>query len=400
MVAILGFTKDQIFSAVRQMYSEVAASPSTPFHFPVGRSACLFVGYPEELIDGVPTGALKSFAGVGFPFRAGVIKAGDHVLDVGAGSGTDTLIAARLVGSEGKVLALDMTPAMISKLRSNIALANATNVEVIEGNAESIPLPDASVDLVTSNGVLNLVPDKAKAVAEIFRVLRPGGRVQIADIVLSWPVGEERRADAKLWAECVVGASVDEDYLDLFRSSGFAQVTDCAASTISPPARARIPGASPLRLAAERRRSPCRSRRRGAPSLPHRRNGCGRPSLHAARPSTASWARSPRSLLSRPAMASLALVGAIGLLGLSIPLNAQVWTAMIVALAVLAPLGIAWNMRAHGSWGPTMIGAAGALLVCYALLGAYDWRVEASGFAAMLGAALWDRHLFRRAVNC
>jgi SAM-dependent methyltransferase len=222
MVAILGFNRDQIFSAVRQMYGEVAASPSTPFHFPVGRSACLFVGYPEELIDGVPAGALESFAGVGCPFHAGVIEAGDRALDVGAGSGTDTLIAARFVGSEGKVWALDMTPAMIAKLRRNIAVVGA---EIIEGNAESIPLPDASVDVVTSNGVLNLVPDKAKAVAEIFRVLRPGGRVQIADIVLSRPVGEERRTDAKLWAECVVGATVDEDYLDLFRAAGFDGVS-------------------------------------------------------------------------------------------------------------------------------------------------------------------------------
>jgi hypothetical protein len=96
----------------------------------------------------------------------------------------------------------------------------------------------------------------------------------------------------------------------------------------------------------------------------------------------------------------LALVGTIGLLGLSIPLNAEVWTGMIVALAVLAPFGIAWNVRAHGSWGPTIIGAAGALVVLYALLGAYDWRTEASGFVALAGAALWDRQLFRRAVNC
>jgi SAM-dependent methyltransferase len=400
MVAILGFTRDQIFSAVRQMYSEVAASPSTPFHFPVGRSACLFVGYPEELIDGVPTGALESFAGVGCPFRAGVIKAGDHVLDVGAGSGTDTLIAARLVGSEGKVLALDMTPAMISKLRGNIALANATNVEVIEGNAESIPLPDASVDLVTSNGVLNLVPDKAKAVAEIFRVLRPGGRVQIADIVLSWPVGEERRADAKLWAECVVGATVDEDYLDLFRSAGFVGVSvlrrfDYFSGSASADTR-RIAAALGGRAAEITMQKP--TARRSILAAQAQRL---RPAVLARRAAQHGVLGSFATIAAVAACYGvLALVGAIGLLGLSIPLNAQVWTAMIVALAVLAPLGIAWNMRAHGSWGPTMIGAAGELLVCYALLGAYDWRVEASGFAAMLGAALWDRHLFRRAVNC
>lgn len=225
MVAIAGFNKVQILSAVREMYSEVANLPSKQFHFPTGRSACLFVGYPEDWLDRVPASALESFAGVGFPFRADVMRPGDRVLDIGAGSGTDTLIAVRIVGPQGVVFALDMTPAMLVKLRKNVALAAAANVEVIEGTAESIPLPDASVDVVTSNGVLNLVPDKVKAFAEIFRVLRPGGRVQIADIVVGRPVGESARGDPKLWAECVVGASVQEDYIELFRSVGFSSVT-------------------------------------------------------------------------------------------------------------------------------------------------------------------------------
>jgi SAM-dependent methyltransferase len=224
MVAIAGFSKDQILSAVREMYSEVANLPSKQFHFPTGRSACLFVGYPEDWLDRLPASAVESFAGVGFPFRADVIRPGDRVLDIGAGSGTDTLIAARAVAPSGRVFALDMTPAMLAKLRSNVALADAANVEVIEGNAEAIPLADDSVDVVTSNGVLNLVPDKPKAFAEIFRVLRPGGRVQIADIVVGRPVGENARRDPKLWAECVVGAALEHDYVELFCSSGFAKV--------------------------------------------------------------------------------------------------------------------------------------------------------------------------------
>ncbi len=143
---------------------------------------------------------------MGYPFRAGVVRRRNRVLDIGAGSGTDALIAARLAGPEGRVLALDLTPQMLEKLRRNVALAGADTVEVVEGNAEAIPLPDASVDVVTSNGVLNLVPDKARAFAEILRVLRPGGRVQIADVAVSRPVGERARKDPKLWAECVVGA--------------------------------------------------------------------------------------------------------------------------------------------------------------------------------------------------
>jgi SAM-dependent methyltransferase len=224
MVSIAGFDKKQITSAVQEMYTAVADLPSKQFHFPTGRGACLFVGYPEAWLDKLPPTAVESFAGVGFPFRADVIGEGDDVLDIGAGAGTDTLTAARIVGPKGKVYALDMTPAMAAKLRRNVALVRAANVEVVEGNAEAIPLPDASVDVVTSNGVLNLVPDKPKAFSEIFRVLRPGGKTQIADIVVGRPVGENARRDPKLWAECVVGASLEEDYVNLFLSVGFSSV--------------------------------------------------------------------------------------------------------------------------------------------------------------------------------
>ena len=225
MVAIAGFSREQILSAVRQMYTDVATFPEREFHFPTGRAACLFVGYPVDWLDRIPATAVESFAGVGFPFSADVIRKGDRVLDIGAGSGTDTLTAARLVGPQGKVFALDMTQAMLAKLRANAARGDVRNVEVIEGNAETIPLPEASVHVVTSNGVLNLVPDKPRAFAEIHRVLRPGGRVQIADIVVSEPVSESAKGNPKLWAECVVGASVEHNYLDLFRTAGFANVT-------------------------------------------------------------------------------------------------------------------------------------------------------------------------------
>lgn len=225
MVAVSGFNREQILNAVREMYTDVALRPEKVFHFPTGREACLFVGYPESWLDVLPATVVESFAGVGFPFRADVIGPGDVVLDIGSGSGTDVLSAARLVGPEGTVYALDMTDAMLNKLRSNIERAGSENVRVLEGNAEAIPLPDEGVDVVTSNGVLNLVPDKAKAFGEIFRVLRPGGAVQIADIVVGKPISESSRANPKLWAECVVGASIEENYLDMFRSLGFEGVT-------------------------------------------------------------------------------------------------------------------------------------------------------------------------------
>jgi SAM-dependent methyltransferase len=220
MVAIFSDKREFIFKAVSDMYTDVATHPQKTFHFPTGRLACLFVGYPGELLDRVPDTALESFAGVGYPFAAGVIREGDVILDIGSGSGTDTLIASTLVGPRGTVHGLDMTEAMLDKLRRNVAAMQAENVAPLEGNAEEIPLPDASVDVVTSNGVLNLVPDKPRAFAEIARVLKPGGRLQVADISLAKPVSDKSRSDPKLWAECVVGAVVEDDYVDKLRTAG------------------------------------------------------------------------------------------------------------------------------------------------------------------------------------
>jgi ubiquinone/menaquinone biosynthesis C-methylase UbiE len=155
---------------------------------------------------------------------AEVIRSGDTVLDIGSGSGTDLLLAATAVGPSGRAIGLDMTTAMREKCAANARLAGLTNVEVIGGNAESIPLPDASVDVVTSNGVINLVPDKKAAIAEIHRVLKPGGRVQIADIVVGDLPSAECRAKPQLWAECIVGATTQDDYLETFRSVGFDDV--------------------------------------------------------------------------------------------------------------------------------------------------------------------------------
>ena len=224
MVAILSDQREVILDAVREMYTAVARTPELGFHFPTGRTACEYVGYPSEDLDDLPASAVESFAGVGYPFTGGGIRAGDVVLDVGSGSGTDVLIASHRVGATGKVYALDMTAAMRDKLRANLELAEATNVDILDGNAEEIPLPNARVDVVTSNGVLNLVPDKRKAVAEIFRVLRPGGRVQIADIVLATTPSDACRSKPELWAECIVGATLDGDFLEMFRSAGLADV--------------------------------------------------------------------------------------------------------------------------------------------------------------------------------
>lgn len=224
MVAILSQKRERILEAVQAMYTEVAACPGKVFHFPTGRPACLLVGYPEAELDSIPATAVESFAGVGYPFGANVMRAGHHVLDVGSGSGTDALIAARLVGPRGMVHALDMTESMRAKLSANASQAGFANVSVLAGEAEQIPLPDATVDVVTTNGVLNLVPDKRRALAEIFRVLRPGGRLQLADIVLSRPISERSRQDPRLWAECIVGAVEERDYVEMLTTLGFKAI--------------------------------------------------------------------------------------------------------------------------------------------------------------------------------
>lgn len=224
MVAILSNQREVIFDAVRRMYTDVALAPEREFHFPTGRRACEFVGYPAEDLGALPATALESFAGVGYPFRAEVIQVGDVVLDIGSGSGTDALIAARRVGPGGRVIGLDLTSAMRDKLRANAVVAGASNVEVFAGDAEAIPLPDASVDVVTSNGVLNLVPDKPRAIREIVRVLRRGGRLQMADIVVRSLPSAACRAHPELWAECIVGATTAESYVAEFEAMGLCDV--------------------------------------------------------------------------------------------------------------------------------------------------------------------------------
>lgn len=222
MVAIVSDKKEFIFRAVMEMYTEVARYPLKGFHFPTGRLACLFVGYPASVLDPLPPTATESFAGVGYPFAANALRAGDVVLDIGSGSGTDTLIASRRVGDGGTVYGLDMTTAMLEKLGRNIEELGAANVRALRGNAEEIPLPDASVDVVTTNGVLNLVPEKPRAFAEIARVLKRGGRLQISDIALQNPISEKSRADPKLWAECVVGAVLEDDYVRMLGEAGLS----------------------------------------------------------------------------------------------------------------------------------------------------------------------------------
>ena len=390
MVAIFGFTREKVIAAVQEMYTAVAATPEHPFHFPVGRDACLRVGYPAELLEGLPGEALESFAGVGCPFRAGVIHAGDTVLDIGAGAGTDTLIAARLVGSTGKVFALDITPAMARKLRELVVRRGIANVEVIEGNAEDIPFPDASVDVVTSNGMLNLVPDKRKAVAEIFRVLRPGGRLQLADIVIRRPVTRDCATDPKLWAECVVGASIDEDYLALFSDAGFERVKllrDHDYFALSPSRETREIaqrfGAYAMEIAMQRGAA--------APSklAQAARRADPRRLLHAlARRGLAGTAALVLSTLA--CYGTLAAIALLSLAGINLAVNPALWAGTIVLFASLAATAVAAGVRRHRTYAALGLAVTGVAALAYVQFVEYSAGLEVGAFGLLAAGVALD----------
>ena len=186
-------------AAIRDEYAEVAACPLKGFHFHTGRFLAARLGYPAERVDPLPEPVVESFAGVGNPFSWGDLNPGETVVDLGAGAGFDALQAAAMVGPAGRVTGVDMTPAMVEKARRNARLLGLGNAEFREGYLEALPVEDGTVDVVISNGVINLCPDKAAVLAQAHRALKPGGRLQVADIVVARPVPEGAKADIALW---------------------------------------------------------------------------------------------------------------------------------------------------------------------------------------------------------
>ena len=185
-------------SEIKKTYASVSEEPERDFIFPTGRAWAEDLDYPAELAK-VPESAVESFAGVANPWAMGRLEAGERVLDLGSGAGTDSLIAAQMVGHEGSVTGIDMTPEMLGKARAAAAEMGATNLEFVEGEAERLPFPDASFDVVISNGVIDLIPDKDAVFAELHRVLVPGGRIQVADVTIQNPVSAEGRRNIDLW---------------------------------------------------------------------------------------------------------------------------------------------------------------------------------------------------------
>jgi len=185
-------------SEIKKTYSAVSQEPERDFIFPTGRAWAQDLGYPDELAN-VLESAVESFAGVANPWTMGRLQPGERVLDLGSGAGTDSLVAAQMVGPEGSVTGIDMTPEMLAKARNAAATMGVANVEFVEGEAERLPFADASFDVVISNGVIDLVPDKDAVFGELYRVLAPGGRMQIADVTIQNPVSEEGRRKIDLW---------------------------------------------------------------------------------------------------------------------------------------------------------------------------------------------------------
>jgi SAM-dependent methyltransferase len=187
-----------IHESIAQKYRKVAVSPEGLFNYPTGEQSAKGLGYPVELLPAIPPGVRERFVGVGNPFALGSIRSGEAVLDLGCGAGFDAFVGAQLVGHTGRVVGIDMSPEMIAVAEAGLREARFPRIEFQVAQVEVLPFPDASFDVALSNGVLNLIPDKPRALSEVFRVLRPGGRLQACDIGL---VGDRVPPDKAQWSD-------------------------------------------------------------------------------------------------------------------------------------------------------------------------------------------------------
>lgn len=212
--------RELLEAQIKDMYRQVAREQHAELHFEIGRPLALRVGYPTELLDAIPAEALSSFAGVGYHLDLAMLNPGDKVLDLGTGSGTDAFCAALQVGVSGRVVGLDFTDEQIEKATLLRDRDGFTQVEFLEGSIDELPIEDGAFDVVISNGVLNLSPIKHRVFAEAARVLRPGGRLAIADIVSGRPLKERTRRNVELWAACIAGAITRNSYLETIEAAG------------------------------------------------------------------------------------------------------------------------------------------------------------------------------------
>ena len=214
-------TDEEIREACCIKYGQVAVNPKGRFNFPIGREFAISTGYPKKLLDNLPKSIVQSFCGVNYPPSFKEIKKRDVVLDIGCGAGLDIYIASTLVGPDGKVVGIDFSDKMVEKARANMKKLNVTNVEVKKAPSDKIPLEDEYVDLVSSNGIYNLSPNKEAVLNEAYRVLKSKGTIAFSEIVLKKPLEKEIRKRIEDWFRCIGGALTEKAFLDLITKVGF-----------------------------------------------------------------------------------------------------------------------------------------------------------------------------------
>ena len=198
-IALTTEDRGRIEESIRQKFIKVASTPEGQFQYPTGRAGLEALAYDKEKIQKLPDEAITSYCGVGNPFTLGPIQKGEAILDIGCGAGADTLIAAGMVGPEGKVVGIDMIPEMLKCAKENLQRTDFKNITFMEASAEKLPFPNEDFDVVISNGVFNLIPGKVKALSEVYRVLKPGGRMMIADQILTGELPEDTKARVESW---------------------------------------------------------------------------------------------------------------------------------------------------------------------------------------------------------
>lgn len=224
MSTLVAFDPKELEAKVKAMYRSVAEDPHGEFHFEMGRAMAERLGYAPADLDLIPAEAIESFAGVGYYFHLAALEEGGTVIDLGSGSGMDTFVAALKVGSRGKVIGVDMTDEQRTKAERLRDRNGFRNVTYVKGYIEDVPLPDQSADAVISNGVINLAPNKRKVFREAARLLKPGGRLAISDIVTEAQLPESIVCNSTLWAACIGGAAQQDDYRGQIEAAGLRVV--------------------------------------------------------------------------------------------------------------------------------------------------------------------------------
>jgi SAM-dependent methyltransferase len=221
---MLELNPDEIKKMVKDKYSEVATDPCAVFNFPVGKAFALKVGYPKEILDNLPVSLTESFTGANNPQPFVALKPGEIVLDLGCGGGLDLYFFTKAVGSQGKVFGLDISEAMVNRAMDNMKKTGTDNVEVRRGESDKLPFEDDFFNVVASNGIYNLSPDKEAVMKQVYRVLKPAGRTVFCEIVLKEPLSDEERKSHSDWFRCIGGALVEKDFLALMEKVGFKNI--------------------------------------------------------------------------------------------------------------------------------------------------------------------------------